>query len=200
MPDSDTASMLVYPTISPVLQQQPSRTQPCPGQGLARLPTGCCGSCGAASLCPWAQHPQPGTVCDRQTPVTAPMVLSRGFIPPEHPPTAGQPLCTLCCLCQCQERSPGLCAGAQGPGATRGSPCCAGSEGTVGQDGHRQGHCAHAAPGSFMETLSYLFNLWEKCLMGFIKCLSVVYALGLQEIKWLLVVSEGSKERVQEPY
>lgn len=36
--------------------------------------------------------------------------------------------------------------------------------------------------------------------MGFIKCLSVVYALGLQEIKCLLVVSEGSKERVQEPY
>lgn len=36
--------------------------------------------------------------------------------------------------------------------------------------------------------------------MGFIKCLSEVYALGLQEIKCLSVVSEGSKERVQEPY
>lgn len=61
-------------------------------------------------------------------------------------------------------------------------------------------HCAHAAPVSFLKMLSYLFNLWERCLMGFVKCLSAVYALGLQEIKCLSVVSEGSKERVQEPY
>lgn len=47
---------------------------------------------------------------------------------------------------------------------------------------------------SFLKMLSYLFNLSERCLTGFSKCLSAVYALGLQEIKCLLVVSEGSKE------
>lgn len=59
------------------------------------------------------------------------------------------------------------------------------------------GHGAHTAGEAsvcLLKMLPYLFNLSERCLTGFIKCLSTVYALGLQEIKCLSVVSSGSKE------
>lgn len=72
-----------------------------------------------------------------------------------------------------------------------------------GRKQNKQRHCVALARQSACAAQTQLLqnvvlHLSESCLMAFIKCLSAVYALGLQEIKCLTVVSEGSKERVQE--
>lgn len=169
------ARMLIDPTTFLLLQQQPSKTQPCPRQWLAKLPR-CWGSCGAVKVmgglpdsAHGAQHPQPGTCCissgaaltDRQTPSDSSHLAEQpweGIYPSQHPPTRQQPLHLVLSV-------PGPRSGARGAltcakGARRGQskPCT-----FAARARQAQGPATAATPGSFIAgSESRAGQAWEQ--------------------------------------